>query len=170
MKTILLLLASVLSVSAQSVDYQMLSQDINKLTRQVAESSREAQLKRLTQPTVYPAPAAISPQTLDFIRQKEAEYNKLLKKYNALLLTSLRQECSDKQAYFDASVDQWQTAVSLAFPCRSEKSHPINALVDKIYAEHEKRNDPIVYQADCPWVIYSEAAQQLGIKPLAEFK
>lgn len=142
----------------------MLSQDIGKLTREV-ESNRTTQ----PVPSVQSA-SGMSPQALEFIQKKEEEYNKLLKKYNALLLVSMGLQCSDKQAAFDAALDQSQTAVSVAFPCRSEKSHPINALVDKLYAEHERNRDPIVTQSNCPWVIYSEAAAQLGIKPLATVK
>ena len=145
-----------------SVDSQMQNQLIDNLARQVSESS-------LYQTSAQPS-ASLSPQLLKFIQEKEAEYNKLLKKYNALLLISLSQQCSDRQAYFDALLDQSQTAVSLAFPCREEKDHPINALVDKIYREREKAKDPSVTQSNCPWVLYSEAARQLGIKPLAEFK
>ena len=155
MKTILFLLASVLPLCAQSVDYQMLSQDINKLTSQVAESQRP-------QPQV--TSAAISPQTLQFIQQKEVEYNKLIKKYNALLLRSQGFECSDKQAAFDAAVDQTHTKLAVAFPCYSDLSHPIHALADKIYAEHDRENDPMLRQSDSPWIIYCEAARQLGIK------
>ena len=139
------------------------SQNAENISRKIEELNRTMQTQ-----TSYPS-AAISPQLLDFIQQKEVEFNKLQKKYNALLLISLGQQCSDKQAAFDAMTDQSQTAVSLAFPCREEKSHPINALVDKIFREREQAHDPSIIKSDCPWVLYSEAARQLGIKPLAHF-
>ncbi len=149
-----------------SVDSQMQNQHIDNLARQV-------ELNRLTQPSAAPVqaqPAALSPELIKFIQEKEAEYNKLLKKYNALLLVSLGAECSDKQAAFDASLDLSHTACAIAFPCYSEKSHPIHELAGRIYEKYDKEKNPIVCQSNCPWVIYSEAARQLGIKPLAKVK
>lgn len=135
----------------------------------------------------YQSPA-VSPQTLDFIRQKECEYNELVKKYNALYAENVKlsakynallkvsssasvekaDSLAEQQVAFDAAVAESHAKVAAAFPVYSQADHPIHAVADEIYKKFEKAKSPVVYQSDCPWIVYSLAAKKLGINPVIQ--
>lgn len=76
-----------------------------------------------------------------------------------------KNESSMSKEEFDAAVKSSHDRVAQAFPAYLDERHPIHAKANKVYEDCTKANSKVVDVSDCPWIVYSVAAQQLGIKP-----
>jgi len=140
---------------AASVRNQLIINDQNR-RQDSAKTDYSSPVARPSRVLYVPTPTGVSVE----------KYQALEAKYNAMLLRSQGLECSNKQALFDALVEASQARVAASFPDYADENHPIHAAADKIYTEYQKANSPVILQSDCPWIVYSAAAKQLGINPV----
>lgn len=77
----------------------------------------------------------------------------------------LQNESSMAKEDFDAAVKSSHARVAEAFPAYLDEKSPIHAKADKVYDDCTKAHSKVVSVSDCPWIVYSVAARQLGIKP-----
>lgn len=114
---------------------------------QVAQASQPASAssqKLMAVDASNSLPYEVTPANLDVVQQHESAM---------------------KQEDFEAAVKSSHARVAQAFPAYLDDKSPIHAKANKVYDDCTKANSKVVEVSDCPWIVYSVAAQQLGIKP-----
>ncbi len=111
-------------------------------------------------PTAVPsAPVAAPAQLmlLDGASGTLVPYNDM----NLATLAAADAQLSQEQR--EANSAKAEAFVLAAYPCAKIEGHPIHAKAEEIYAALEKMNSPIFTLSTAPWIVYQQAAQQLGI-------
>lgn len=142
---------------------------IQELSNQANTRSNPGQLKygesklppktQTAQPPAQPArlPQATQLMLFDATSGRLVPYNDM----NLATLTAAEEKLTGEQ--FEANVQQTEALVMSAYPCAKIENHPIHTKAEEIFSALEKINSPISKMSTSSWVVYQQAAEQLGI-------
>ena len=72
---------------------------------------------------------------------------------------------TDKEIAFKAEVEKSRQKTIEYFPDAGQENHPIHAKAAEMWKTLEKQNSPLINDSSAPFLVYSIAAAELGIKP-----